>query len=121
MGTIQDPTPGPRRTDGELPLDITRPNRKAIASSVEAAKAKRAAEADERARQRAAEVHTPEVHRDSVDVSPAAKLLAKSEAHHAEAQAAHKKKVAELKAEHEKGTFHTQERAEKAAAKILGA
>ena len=121
MGTIQDPTPGPRRTDGELPLDITRPNRKAIASSVEAAKAKRAAEADERARQRAAEVHTPEVHRDSVDVSPAATLLAKSEAHHAETQTAHKKKVAELKAEHEKGTFHTPERAEKAAAKILGA
>jgi hypothetical protein len=29
--------------------------------------------------------------------------------------------VGELKAEHEKGTFHTPERAEKAAAKILGA
>jgi hypothetical protein len=121
MGTIQDPTPGPRRTDGDVPLDITRPNRKAIASSVEATKAKRAEEAAERVRARAAQVRTPEVHRDSVDVSAAAKLLAKSEEHHAQTQAAHKKKVAELKAEHEKGTVHTQERAEKAAAKILGA
>lgn len=121
MGTIQDPTPGPRRTEGELPLDITRPNRKAIASSVEAAKARRAAEADERARARAAEVHTPEVPKDSVDVSPAAKLLAKSEARHTENEAARRKKVAELKSEHEKGTFHTPERAEKAAAKLLGA
>lgn len=120
MGTIQDPTPGPRRTDGDLPLDITRPNRKAIASSVEATKARRAEEAAERARARAAEVNAPEVHHDSVEVSPAATLLAKSEAHHAENAAEHKKKVAELKAEHEKGTFHTPERAEKAAAKLLG-
>ena len=121
MGTIQDPTPGPRRSDGDLPLDITRPNRKAIASSVEATKARRAAEAEERARARAADIHTPEVAKDSVDVSPAAKLLAKSEARHAETEATRRKKVAELKSEHEKGTLHTQERAEKAAVKILGA
>jgi hypothetical protein len=121
MGTIQDPTPGPRRTDGDLPLDITRPNRKAIASAVEAAKARRAAEADERARARAADVHTPDVPKDSVDVSQAAKLLAKSEARHAENETARRRRVGELKAEHEKGTFHTPERAEKAAAKILGA
>lgn len=123
MGTIQEPTPGPRpRPDGESPLDITRPNRKAIASSVRDTEARRAAEADERARQRAAEIHqAPEPRRDSVDVSPAAKLLARSEAHRAESEAARKKHVSELRDAHEKGTLHTHARAESAAAKMLGA
>jgi hypothetical protein len=117
MGTIQEPTPGPRRRpDGDLPLDITRPNRKAIASSVKETEARRAAEAEEHARERAAEAH-----QDKVDVSPAAKLLAKSEARRTENEATRKKHVAALREEHEKGTLHTKARAESAAAKILGA
>jgi hypothetical protein len=117
MGTIQDPTPGPRpRPEGELPLDITRPNRKAIASTVRETEARRAAEADERVRERAAEIA-----RDRVDVSPAAKLLAKSEARKAELEDDRRKKVAELKEAHEKGTLNDKARTEKAAEKMLSA
>jgi anti-sigma28 factor (negative regulator of flagellin synthesis) len=117
MGTIQEPTPGPRpRPDGDLPLDITRPNRKAIASTVKDTEARRAAEAEERVRERAAEIH-----RDSVDVSPAAKLLARGEARKAELEDARRKRVAELKDAHEKGTLHTKARTEKAAQTMLGA
>ncbi len=117
MGTIQDPTPGPRpRTDSELPLDITRPNRKAIASTVRETEARRAAEAEERVRERAADLH-----RDRVDVSPAAKLLEKSEARKAEHDEERKKRVAELKEEHQKGTLNNEARTEKAAESMLGA
>jgi anti-sigma28 factor (negative regulator of flagellin synthesis) len=117
MGTIQDPTPGPRpRPDGDLPLDITRPNRKAIASTVKDTEARRAAEADERVRARSAEIN-----RDRVDVSPAAKLLARSEARRTEFENARKKHVAELKEAHDSGTLHTKARAESTAKKMLGA
>jgi hypothetical protein len=74
MGTIQEPTPGPRRRpDGELALDITRPNRQAIASSVKETETRQAHEAEERARERATEAS-----RDRVDVSPAAERPARA-------------------------------------------
>jgi anti-sigma28 factor (negative regulator of flagellin synthesis) len=117
MGTIQEPTPGPRRRpDGELALDITRPNRQAIASSVKETETRQAHEAEERARERATEAS-----RDRVDVSPAAELLARSEARRAEHDAAHEKRVNELREQHEQGTLNTKARAESAAAKMLGA
>lgn len=117
MGMIQEPTPGPRpRPDGESPIDITRPNRRAIASSVKETEERRAAEAEKRVRERFSQVD-----RDRVDVSAAAKLLARSEARRAEAEAERQERVAELREAHESGTLNTPERVESAAAKMLGA
>ena len=111
--------PSPHRgPDADPPIDITRPNRKAIRKGVEEFEARRAEAArveHEEASRRAAHPE-PKKQADTVDLSAEGKLLA----HHASSDAGQKAHVAELRELHLAGRLNTPERIDRAASKMLG-
>jgi anti-sigma28 factor (negative regulator of flagellin synthesis) len=117
-------TPNPDRIrDGDLPIDLTRPNRRNIRAQtaaveqrrLERAETQRAAEASAKSNETTKSAHKEEKS-DSIELSVAARALsAPREDPRERAQRIH-----ELRREIEQGTFHTHARAEKSARTILG-
>jgi hypothetical protein len=118
MASINNTTPGNRPLpDGELAIDITRPNRQMNEAVFKEVEARRAHEAEERARE-AARMPRP----DRVEVSADARLmLARSEASHKGEALERKERAEELHRQYLEGTLVTKERVEKTAEKMLGA
>jgi anti-sigma28 factor (negative regulator of flagellin synthesis) len=117
MATINNTSPGNRPLpEGELAVDITRPNRQMNDAYVKEVEARRVREAEERARE-AARMPKP----DRVEVSADARLmLARSEASRRDEAAERKERAEELRKQYLDGTLVTKERVEKAAASLLG-
>jgi len=117
MSTINNNTPGPRPVnDGELTVDITRPNRQMNEAVFKETEARRIQEAEARTKEAARAAQT-----DRVEVSPEAKLmLARIEANQEDQAAEHKQRVADLRQEYIEGKLVNNERIEKAAESILG-
>lgn len=118
MATINNGTPAPRKVqDGELAVDITRPNRQMNEAVFKEIEARRIEEAEAHARDAARAAARP----DRVEVSSEARLmLARSEASQQSEAADHKQRVADLRAEYVEGRLVTQERVAKAAESLLG-
>lgn len=118
MSKIFNQQPGPRPIpDGELQVDITRPNRQMNEAVLKDQEARRAQEAEKRSTKAARESNA-----DRIEVSPEARLmLARSENAKLDAAETKKQHVAEMHERYLEGTLVTKERIEKAADAILGA
>jgi anti-sigma28 factor (negative regulator of flagellin synthesis) len=118
MATINNTTPGNRPLpDGELAVDITRPNRQMNDAVFKEIEARRVREAEERAKEAARSTRP-----DRVEVSADARLmLARSEAGKRDEAAERKERVEELRQQYLEGKVVTNERVEKAAESLLGA
>lgn len=116
MATINNTTPGNRPLpDGELAIDITRPNRQLNDAVLKETEARRLQEAEQRARESRAK--SP----DRIEVSSEARLmLARNEAGHKDEATERKERTAELRQQYLEGKLVTNERVEKAAEKLLG-
>lgn len=118
MATINNSTPGNRPLpDGELTVDITRPNRQMNDAYFKEAEARRVHEAEEQARKTAGSTRP-----DRVEVSSAARLMLAQSQETGKSEATERKqRVAELREQYLDGTLATKARVEKAATSLLGA
>ncbi|MBL8858649.1 MAG: hypothetical protein JNL28_09105 [Planctomycetes bacterium] len=118
MATINNGMSGPRKVqDGELTVDITRPNRQMNEAAFKEVEERRAHDAEARAKEAARIAARP----DRIEVSSEARLmLARSEAGRRDEAVEHKQRVADLREQYLEGKLVTQERVEKAAESILG-
>lgn len=117
MSTIQNSAPGPRPIpDGELQVDITRPNRQMNEAVFKDQEARRARHALEHPAKAAREARP-----DSIDVSADAHLmLARSEAAKVDENEAKRQRIVELRERYLEGKLNTPERVEQAAVSLLG-
>src|SRR6187401_1934050 len=117
MASINNTNPGNRPLpDGELVVDITRPNRQMNEAVFKEVEARRVHEAEERAREAARLTHP-----DRVEVSADTRLmLAQSKAGKKSEAAEQKERAEELRRKYLEETLVTKERVEKAAEKLLG-
>lgn len=118
MATINNSTPGNRPIqDGELSVDITRPNRQLNEARFKEVEARRVQEAESRARETN---HREEP--DRIEVSSEARLmLARSEKGREDEALERKQRAEELRRQYVEGTLVTPERVAKAADSLLGA
>lgn len=117
MATINNPTPGNRPLqEGELVVDITRPNRQLNEARLKEVEARRAREAETRTQEA-----SPKAEPDRIEVSSEARLmLARSEEGRTSEAHQRKQRTEELRRQYLEGTLVTPERVEKAADSILG-
>ncbi len=122
MATINNSTPGNRPLpDGELAVDITRPNRQMNEAAVKEIEARRAQDSEERAREAAREA-SRKTAPDRIEVSSEARLmLARSQGSQKDEATERKERTSELRQQYLEGRLVTQERVEKAADSMLGA
>ncbi|MDZ4772271.1 MAG: flagellar biosynthesis anti-sigma factor FlgM [Planctomycetota bacterium] len=118
MASINNTTPPNRPLpDGELAVDITRPNRQLNDAVFKETEARRVHEAEQRARESMRSLSP-----DRVEVSSEARLmLARNEASRKDEATERRERTAELRQQYLEGKLVTNERVEKAAEKLLGA